>query len=125
MDIISSIYVFLLFAVVATGHLEACRLNAHVPPIRSRGSAAPQPSLQTDPEVSVVFLVGQDRERRHVINQLIPPKLFFHTYLLILSNTSYFLSVIGTLNTVHLAVFSFANQNLLPFIVSVRLLPVK
>lgn len=35
MDIISSIYVFLLFAVVATGHLEAGRLNAHVPPIHS------------------------------------------------------------------------------------------
>lgn len=38
MDIISSIYVFLLFAVVATGHLEAARLNAHVPPIRSQGT---------------------------------------------------------------------------------------
>lgn len=32
MDIISSIYVSVLFAVVATGHLEAGRLNAHVPP---------------------------------------------------------------------------------------------
>ena len=38
MDIISSIYVFLLFAVVATGHLEAGRLNAHVPPQSAAGA---------------------------------------------------------------------------------------
>lgn len=38
MDIISSIYVFLLFAVVATGHLEGARLNAHVPPICSQAT---------------------------------------------------------------------------------------
>lgn len=41
MDIISSIYVLLLFAVVATGHLEAGRLNAHVPPIRSPALCRP------------------------------------------------------------------------------------
>lgn len=77
MDIISSIYVFLLFAVVATGHFESrqikCTCSSHPQP----GHSAPQPPLRTDPEVLVVFLVGQGRERHLVINQLIPPNPFF------------------------------------------------
>lgn len=43
-------------------------------------SAAPRPSLRTDPEVLVVFLIGQGRKRQLVINQLIPStSLFFLT----------------------------------------------
>lgn len=116
MDIISSIYVFLLFAVVATGHLEAGRLNAHVPSIRSRGTLLHSLPLRTDPEVLVVFLVGQGRERHLVINQLIPPNLFFHTYKVIQAAFEhwYFKHVLFG------SVF-FCHQNLLPFIVSVRL----
>lgn len=82
MDIISSIYVFLLFAVVATGHLQAGRLNAHVPPIRSRGSLLLHSlSLRTDPEVLVVFLVGQGLGKTTCNEPIYSPNPpFFHTY---------------------------------------------
>lgn len=53
-----------------------CTCSSHPQP----GHSAPQPSLRTDPEVLVVFLVGQGRERHLVINQLIPSNPFFHTY---------------------------------------------
>lgn len=53
-----------------------CTCFSHPQP----GHSAPQPSLGTDPEVLVVFLVGQGRERHLVINQLIPSNSLFHTY---------------------------------------------
>lgn len=40
-------------------------------------SAAPRPSQRTDPEVLVVFLIGQGRKRQLAINQLIPSTSFF------------------------------------------------
>lgn len=82
MDIISSIYVFLLFAVVATGHLQAGRLNAHVPPIRSRGSLLLHSlSLRTDPEVLVVFLVGQGLRKTTCDKPIYSPKPPFFSHL--------------------------------------------
>lgn len=46
-------------------------------------SAAPRPSLRADPEVLVVFLIGQGRKRQLAINQLIPSTSFFFFFLLL------------------------------------------
>lgn len=80
-------------------------------------SAAPRPSLRTDPEVLVVFLIGQGRKRQLAINQLIPSTSFFYFF-------SYFRSYTSSTWIIRWpAVFSFNDLNLfffLPFIASVR-----
>lgn len=76
-----------------------CTCSSHLQP----GHSAPQPSLRTDPEVLVVFLVGQGRERHLVINQLIPSNPFFHTYKVIqaaFDSTTFFLAEFST-NTLY------------------------
>lgn len=76
-------------------------------------SVAPRPSLRTDPDVLVVFLVGQCRERQSVIDRLIPTTSFSHTYEVIHAT-------LEPCHTVNPAVFSFPDQNSLPLFVSVR-----
>ena len=85
-----------------------CTCSSHPQP----GHSAPQPPLRTDPEVLVVFLVGQGRERHLVINQLIPPNRFFHTYKVIQAAFEHW-------HFKHVLFGSLFNS--LPFVMSVRL----
>ena len=79
-----------------------CTCSSHPQP----GCSAAQPPLRTDPEVLVVFLAGQRRERHLVINRLIrQPNLFFFFIVIMLYNL---FCALALYDMFHLAVFSFA-----------------